>query len=264
MRGQISAGIPILRVDAPGNGLLGKITVALIQHKAAAERQRKPMICRRCMRVVDDREHAFLNEVRRDITQRFTRFANIVVGGKRRRTMALAAFPAVVDKPFAAAIQGFDIRSRIPCGFCVRQLCGQFPEQIAKALFVFAGVRQIVRAAFNGCKSHVQVHAMFADEPILQLVFERMQNRLCMLRVRQQHICMAATRVHDVRAIQRQALEQLVDDVLHHELKVQASRAQLLKRLRPADVVDEVLDAAHVAGGQQEHRLGVVRARRLS
>ena len=105
---------------------------------------------------------------------------------------------------------------------------------------------------------------MLADEPVLQLVFERLQNRLGLLRIRQQHICMAAARVHDVHAIQRQPLEQLVYDVFHHELKIQASRTQLLKRLRSADAVDEILDAAHVAGCQQEHRLGIVRARRLS
>lgn len=99
---------------------------------------------------------------------------------------------------------------------------------------------------------------MLLDEPTLQFISERLQRSFRLLRVWEQQVRMPATSVNRVRPAQRKTIQQLVNNMLHHELKIQASRAKLLQSPRAADVVNEILDATHIARHQHEHRLGII------
>ena len=74
---------------------------------------------------------------------------------------------------------------------------------------------------------------------------------------------MASACVEQVAPREVQPAQKLVHAVLQKHLQVERPRTELLQCARPADLVDEVLDAAQVARPQQKHRIVVMPRGRL-
>ena len=202
-------------------------------------------------------KNAFANELRGNAMERFARGANVTVCRQGGGAMAFTAFPPRIRKAIVE-IHLPNIGCCVPRRLGIRQTNKQALEQFRESLLVLPFVGKVISAARNARSSHVQVRTVLLDEPTLQFISERLQCSFRLLRVWEQQVRMPATSVNRVRPAQRKTIQQLVNNMFHHELKIQASRAKLLQSPRAADVVNEILDATHIARHQHEHRLGII------
>ena len=182
---------------------------------------------------------------------------------KRSRTMALTTLSTRILR-FTGEIHAPHVIRRVPRSFRSRQTCGQSLEQLRKPPLIVAPICKIIRAAFHPSESDIQIGTMLSNKPVFQFSLKDFHDPLRFIRVRYEHVRMASTRVEDIRTIKTEPFHELVNDMLHHQLKIKTTGAQLLQGPRTADAVNEILNATHVARNEKEQGLRIKRVRCLS
>ena len=175
--------------------------------------------------------------------------------------MTLRALPAMVAVIHLGKVQLTQRICVVARSLRLRELVRKPTIQVGIATLVVTPVGQVIRTACHPGTCKVQVGSIVLKKPGTQAILELAQSLLDLQRVRQQHVSMSPAAVQQVRPRKTEALKQLVGNVLQQQLEVHAAGPQLFEGAASADVVDEVLNSAHVTGIQEEHRLTVVTRR---
>ncbi len=252
--GKAVARIPLLGVHARRNRLFREVFAPPVHRQELAERQRK-VAC------VGNDEHVLSRHVGRYAGQCAAKRASPVCIDAPVASVTFAAFARIGRIPRGGEVECGYFRRRVTAAFLFGQPDGQIMIQKPIAFRAADGaflVHEVVRRTGHESAGAEQVDPEVLHKPLLRLRGKPLQDGLGRSSVGENRIGMASACVEQVAPREIQLAQKLVHAVLQKHLQVERPRTELLQCARPADLVDEVLDAAQVARPQQKHRIIVM------